>query len=162
MEKEKYLLTKEGIEKLQEELKYLKEVERDQIKEELKEARAQGDLSENAEYDAARNRQAQVEGRITEIEVMLSNAKIISEKGGSNRVVKLGSTVRLLDLARNEEYEYQIVGKVEADPLNGKISNETPVAIAILGSPVGTRLTVRAQVPYEVEILSIKWHTPTT
>jgi transcription elongation factor GreA len=156
MEKEKYLLTKEGIEKLQEELKYLKEVERDQIKEELKEARAQGDLSENAEYDAARNRQAQVEGRITEIEVMLSNAKIISEKGGSNRVVKLGSTVRLLDLARNEEYEYQIVGKVEADPLNGKISNETPVAIAILGSPVGTRLTVRAQVPYEVEILSIK------
>ena len=156
MEKEKYLLTKEGIEKLQEELKYLKEVERDQIKEELKEARAQGDLSENAEYDAARNRQAQVEGRITEIEVMLSNAKIISEKGGSNRVVKLGSTVRLLDLARNEEYEYQIVGKVESDPLNGKISNETPVAIAILGSPVGTRLTVRAQVPYEVEILSIK------
>ncbi len=156
MEKEKYLLTKEGIEKLQEELKYLKEVERDQIKEELKEARAQGDLSENAEYDAARNRQAQVEGRITEIEVMLSNAKIISEKGGSNRVVKLGSTVRLLDLSRNEEYEYQIVGKVEADPLNGKISNETPVAIAILGSPVGTRLTVRAQVPYEVEILSIK------
>ena len=156
MEKEKFLLTKEGVEKLQEELKYLKEVERDQIKEELKEARAQGDLSENAEYDAARNRQAQVEGRITEIEVMLSNAKIISEKGGSNRVVKLGSTVRLLDLSRNEEYEYQIVGKVEADPLNGKISNETPVAIAILGSPVGTRLTVRAQVPYEVEILSIK------
>ena len=156
MEKEKYLLTKEGIEKLQEELKYLKEVERDQIKEELKEARAQGDLSENAEYDAARNRQAQVEGRITEIEVMLSNAKIISEKGGSNRVVKLGSTVRLLDLSRNEEYEYQIVGKVEADPLNGKISNETPVANAILGSPVGTRLTVRAQIPYEVEILSIK------
>ena len=156
MEKEKYLLTKEGIEKLQEELKYLKEVVRDEIKEELKEARAQGDLSENAEYDAARNRQAQVEGRITEIEVMLSNAKIISEKGGSNRVVKLGSTVRLLDLARNEEYEYQIVGKVEADPLNGKISNETPVAIAILGSPVGTRLTVRAQVPYEVEILSIR------
>ena len=156
MEKEKYLLTKEGIEKLQEELKYLKEVERDQIKEELKEARAQGDLSENAEYDAARNRQAQVEGRITEIEVMLSNAKIISEKGGSNRVVKLGSTVRLLDLSRNEEYEYQIVGKVEADPLNGKISNETPVATAIMGSPVGTRLTVRTAVPYEVEILSIK------
>ena len=156
MEKEKFLLTKEGVEKLQEELKYLKEVVRDEIKEELKEARAHGDLSENAELDAARNRQAQVEGRITEIEVMLSNAKIISEKGGSNRVVKLGSTVRLLDLSRNEEYEYQIVGKVEADPLNGKISNETPVAIAILGSPVGTRLTVRAQVPYEVEILSIK------
>ena len=149
MEKEKYLLTKEGIEKLQEELKYLKEVERDQIKEELKEARAQGDLSENAEYDAARNRQAQVEGRITEIEVMLSNAKIISE-------TMKECDIWFVDLARNEEYEYQIVGKVEADPLNGKISNETPVAIAILGSPVGTRLTVRAQVPYEVEILSIK------
>ena len=156
MEKEKYLLTKEGVEKLQEELKYLKEVERDKIKEELKDARAQGDLSENAEYDAARNRQAQVEGRIAEIEAMLSNVKIISEKGGSNRVVKLGSTVRLLDLARNEECEYQIVGRVEADPLNGKISNETPVATAIIGSPVGTRVTVRAVVPYEVEILSIK------
>lgn len=156
MEKEKIFLTKEGVEKLQEELKYLKEVERDKIKEELKDARAQGDLSENAEYDAARNRQAQVEGRIQEIEVMLSNAKIIQEKGGSSRVVKLGSTVRLLDLARNQEYEYQIVGKVEADPLNGKISNETPVATAIMGSPVGTRLTVRASQPYEVEILSIK------
>lgn len=156
MEKEKYLLTKEGVEKLQEELKYLKEVERDKIKEELKDARAQGDLSENAEYDAARNRQAQVEGRITEIEAMLSNVTIISDNGGSNRVVKLGSTVRLLDLARNKEYEFQIVGRVEADPLNGKISNETPVATAIIGSPVGTVVTVRATVPYEVEILSIK------
>ena len=156
MEKEKFLLTKEGVEKLQEELKYLKEVVRDEIKEELKEARAHGDLSENAELDAARNRQAQVEGRIEEIEAMLSNAKIIQDKGGSSRVVKLGSKVRLLDLARNEENEDQIVGKVEADPLNGKISNETPVATAIMGSPVGTRLTVRAAVPYEVEILSIK------
>ncbi|MBQ9730843.1 MAG: transcription elongation factor GreA [Bacilli bacterium] len=156
MEKEKIFLTKEGVEKLQEELKYLKEVVRNEIKEELKEARAQGDLSENAEYDAARNRQAQVEGRIQEIEAMLSNVRIIQDKGGSNRVVKLGSTVRLLDLLRNEEIEYQIVGKVEADPLSGKISNETPVAVAIMGSPVGTRLTVRAAVPYEVEILSIK------
>ena len=156
MEKEKIFLTKEGVEKLQEELKYLKEVVRNEIKEELKEARAQGDLSENAEYDAARNRQAQVEGRIQEIEAMLSNVRIIQDKGGSNRVVKLGSTVRLLDLLRNEEIEYQIVGKVEADPLSGKISNETPVALAIMGSPVGTRLTVRAAVPYEVEILSIK------
>jgi transcription elongation factor GreA len=153
---EKIYVTKEGYESLKSELRYLIDVERPQVLQEIKEARAQGDLSENAEYDAARNRQAQVEGRITEIEVMLSNAKIISEKGGSNRVVKLGSTVRLLDLARNEEYEYQIVGKVEADPLNGKISNETPVATAIMGSPVGTRLTVRAAVPYEVEILSIK------
>jgi len=156
MEKEKYLLTKEGLEKLQEELKYLKEVERDQIKEELKDARAQGDLSENAEYDAARNRQAQVEGRITELETMISNVKIIDDNSGSKKVVRLGSTVRLLDLSRNEEFEYQIVGRVEADPLNGKISNETPVATAIMGSPVGTRLTVRAAVPYEVKIVSIK------
>ena len=156
MEHEKFLLTKEGVEKLQEELKYLKEVVRDEIKEELKDARAQGDLSENAEYDAARNRQAQVEGRIAEIEAMLSNVTIIQDKPGASRVVKLGSTVRLLDLSRNEEYEYQIVGKVEADPINGKISNETPVAIAIMGSPVGTRLTVKANIPYEVEILLIK------
>ena len=156
MEHEKVLLTREGVEKLQEELKYLKEVVRDEIKEELRDARAQGDLSENAEYDAARDRQAQVEGRIAELEAMLSKVKIIQEKTGSSRVVKLGSTVKLLDLSRNTEFEYQIVGKVEADPLNGKISNETPVAIAIMGSPVGTRLTIKANPPYEVEILSIK------
>lgn len=155
MEKEKYLLTKEGIEKLQEELKYLKEVERDQIKEELKEARAQGDLSENAEYDAARNEQAQIEARIQQLEKMLENVSIIAEV--SNETVGIGNTVSIKYVDDDEEEEYKIVGSQEADPFESKISNESPIAKALFEHKVGDVVTVESpNGSYEVEIIEIK------
>lgn len=157
MEHEKVLLTKEGIESLQNELKMLKEVDRFEVISELKEARAQGDLSENADYDAARNRQARVESRISEIENMLANAKIIDEKSkGALRVVRLGTTVTILDVSENVEYKYTIVGPVEANPANGKISNESPLSQAILNHGVDARVIVRVKEPYEVVILAIE------
>src|SRR5690554_753823 len=109
METDKVFLTKEGLEKLQEDLRHLKEVERIQVVQELKEARAQGDLSENADYDAARTRQAQIESKIKEIEYMIANAQIINEKNGSTKMVRLGSTVEIEDLSTNEIAEYTIV-----------------------------------------------------
>ena len=157
MEHEKVLLTREGVELLQNELQKLKEVDRKEVINELKEARAQGDLSENADYDAARNRQAQVESRITELENMLANAKIIDDKTkGAPRVVRLGTTVTIRDLTDNEEYKYTIVGPVEANPLNGKISNEAPLAQAILNHGIGARVSVMVKEPYDVEILNIE------
>lgn len=151
------LLTKKGIEDLQVELKQLKEVERPAVVIQLKEARAQGDLSENADYDAARNRQAQIESRIIEIETMLSNAKIIEESEGSTKIAKLGTTVEILDVAKGTTSEYTIVGTVEADPLHHKISNECALAKAILGKPVSDEeILVKAVKSYKVKIINIK------
>ena len=158
-QEEKTVVTKEGYQELVNELDHmLHEVRQDVIRE-LQEARAQGDLSENADYDAARERQARVEARIRDLETMIANAQIIDEKDTkkSKRTVKLGSTVRILDMESNIEETYTIVGSVEADPLNGKLSNLTPLAVALLDSKVGDTPTVtQIEEPYKVKILEIK------
>lgn len=152
----KFLLTKEGKEKLEAEYQNYVEVLRPNVIRELSEARAQGDLSENADYDAAKKRQSEIEGRIAELEAMLQNYELINADNKNKNLVKLGSRVKLLDLSENEEAEYTIVGTVEADPFNGKISYESQLALAINGAKVGDRITVKTKEPYEVEILSVE------
>ena len=151
----KNYLTEEGLKKLQEEYHNLVHVEREIVKAELKEARSLGDLSENADYDAAREKQAQVEHRISEIEDMLKNYEMIDTKSGS-KVVQIGSTVKVQFEDTKEEAEYRIVGKTEADPLSGLISNETPLAKAILDKKAGQTAEVHAKIPYRVLIVKIK------
>lgn len=157
---EKFLVTKEGLDTLLAEQEHLIHVVRDEVIRELQEARAQGDLSENADYDAARDHQARVEARIRELESMISNAEIIDEeKLGSKskaKTVSLGSKVTILDLESNEEEIYTIVGSIEADPLNGKLSNITPLAVALMDNKVGATVEVHAEVPYSVKIISLK------
>lgn len=152
---EKFQLTKEGVAKLEAEYRHLLDVERPAITKELVEARALGDLSENADYDAAREGQARIEARIKEIEVILDNYELINEKG-STKIVQVGScvTVRLIDF--DEEETYEIVGVIEANPMENKISNEAPLAKAILGHKIGETVEVEVAKPYKVEILSIE------
>ncbi len=154
MDKKEILVTEEGHAKLLEEYNHLLHVERDQVAEELKAARAQGDLSENADYDAARDRQAQVESRIKELEHMIRNAEVISS-GRSTKFVRLGSTVEIKELDTGNVLTYTIVGTVEADPLSGRLSNVTPLAEAILNKKVGDTVTVKVDEPYEVLIVSV-------
>ena len=137
----KVLLTYEGIKTLEGELENLKTVRRNDVAEKLKEARAQGDLSENAEYDAAKEEQAEIEVRIVELENMLKNA-IVIENEEKVEVVKPGYRVKLYDYTFEEEIEYLIVGSTEADPVNGKISNESPVGMALLNHKVGDEIEV--------------------
>ena len=118
------ILTSEGLEKLEKELEYLKTVKRQEVAAEIKVALGYGDLSENSEYDEAKNKQAQMEIRIVEIETMLKNAKVIDESDISTETVSVGCTVKLYDVEFEEEIEYNIVGSTEADPSNGKISDE--------------------------------------
>ncbi|ONI44154.1 transcription elongation factor GreA [Candidatus Epulonipiscium fishelsonii] len=136
------LLTKEGIHQLEAELESLKTIERNKVAEELKEARAQGDLSENAEYDAAKDRQAEIETRIVEIEKMLKNVIVINGEDEKTDTVRPGHTVKLYDATFDEDVVYKIVGSTEADPLNGKLSNESPVGSAIIGKKVGDKIKV--------------------
>ena len=152
---EKFYVTEEGLKELKEEYDNLVHVVRNEVIEDLKAARAQGDLSENADYDAARDKQAQVESRIKELEHIIRNAEIISEKKGAKNV-RLGSTVTIEDLDTHERNTFTIVGTVEADPLNGKVSNATPLAEAILEQKVGSVVTVEVDEPYEVKIIEIK------
>ena len=152
----KVYLTNEGFLEIEEELNHLKEVKRPEIIKALKDARALGDLSENADYDAARNEQAQVEGRISELEKILETAEII-EKRDTDKV-GLGTTVtiRYLDEDDEETEEYRIVGSKEADPSNNKISNESPLAVAIMGAKAGDERTVESpRGTYRVEIVEI-------
>ena len=135
MPKKEILLTSEGFIELEEELDNLKNNERPSVIEAIKEARAQGDLSENADYDAARNKQAEVEARIKEIEFMLQNAKIIEKN--AEGAVSLGSNVEILYVDDDEVEIYSIVGSTEADPLENKISNESPIGKAIIGKKEG-------------------------
>ena len=147
-------LTREGIEKFQEELDFLSKVKMEEIKEKLQEARAQGDLSENAEYDAAREEQAQTFERIQELQFILKNAVVIESEGGD--VVQIGSTVTFILKNDGETRHFKIVGSAEADPFTGKISNESPVALAVLGRRVGD--TGHVNLPEgatEVEILEV-------
>ena len=153
----KVYLTNEGFLEIEEELNHLKEVKRPEIIKALKDARALGDLSENADYDAARNEQAQIEGRILELEKILETAELIEQRDTDK--VGLGATViiRYLDEDEDDTEEYRIVGSKEADPSNNKISNESPLAAAIMGAKAGDERTVESpRGKYRVEIVEIK------
>ena len=136
MEEKKIKYTVEGFEKLQEELNYLKNVRRQEVKELLKEARSFGDLSENSEYDAAKNHQAKIEQQISELEEQIKNAVVVDDTGSTD-VVRVGLKVKVYDFDFDEEVEYSIVGITESDPLSYKISDESPIGKALIGRKVG-------------------------
>ncbi|WP_110926971.1 transcription elongation factor GreA [Bacillus massiliglaciei] len=136
-------MTKEGKEKLEQELEQLKTVKRKEVVERIKIARSFGDLSENSEYDSAKDEQAFVEGRITTLENMIRNAKIIEESDLATDMVSLGKTVTFVELPDGDEESYTIVGSAEADPFEGKISNDSPIAKSLLGKRVGEEVTVQ-------------------
>jgi len=147
-------VTAEGLEEMKNELEYLKNTRRPEVINALKEARALGDLSENAEYDAARSEQAIVEGKIKELEVLIENAKVISEV--SKDKITVGSKIKLEYIEDNETEEYTIVGVKEADPFANKISNESPIAKAIIGKKAGEIVTVDSpNGKYSVKIVEI-------
>ena len=133
----KFIMTYEGVKKLEEELEYLKTVKRKEITEKIKVALGYGDLSENSEYDEAKNDQAFTEGRIIQLENMLKNAVVVDENEIPKDKVSVGSIVKVMDYEFDEEVEYTIVGSAEADPMNFKISNESPVGSALIGKKVG-------------------------
>ena len=137
MTNKEVILTYEGLKKLEKELECLKGTKRREIAERIKQALSFGDISENSEYDEAKNEQAQIEGRIVQIESMLKHAKGIDEDDVSTDVVTLGSKVQLLDLEFNEVVDYQIVGSTETDPSACKISNESPVGKELMGKEKG-------------------------
>lgn len=150
-------MTQAGKEKLEQELEQLKSVKRKEVVERIKIARSFGDLSENSEYDSAKEEQAFVEGRITTLENMIRNAKIIEEEDMSTDGVSLGRSVTFVELPDGDEETYTIVGSAEADPFDGKISNDSPIAKSLIGRKVGDEVTV--QTPggdMNVRIVSIK------
>ncbi len=140
-----FFLTDEGLKKYEQELEDLRTNKRKEIADKIKVALSFGDLSENSEYDEAKNEQAKVEARIVELEAMLKNVKIIDDDEVNTEKVTIGSKVKVLDLEFNEECDYQVVGSAEADPLEGKISDESPVGKALLGHSTGD--TVIAEAP---------------
>lgn len=144
-EAKKVVMTYDGLKKMEQELENLKTVRRKEVAEKIKEARGQGDLSENAEYDAAKEEQGEIESRIVQLENLLRNAEVIDEDVLKMDVVNLGSKVTVLDVEFDEEMEYTIVGSTEADPMNGRISNESPLGMALLGQKAGA--TVMADTP---------------
>ncbi|MGN1159450.1 MAG: transcription elongation factor GreA [Lachnospiraceae bacterium] len=145
MEGKKNILTYEGLKKYEDELHELKVVRRKEVAQKIKEAREQGDLSENAEYDAAKDEQRDIEARIEELEKILKNAEVVVEDDVNLDKVSIGCKVKILDLEYNEELEYKIVGSSEANSLKGKISNESPVGKALIGSKVGDTVNVDTQ-----------------
>jgi len=144
MPEKKVVLTYEGLRKREDELEELKTVKRKEVAEKIKEARGQGDLSENAEYDSAKEEQAEIEARIVFLEKMLRNAEVIDEEELSNEVISVGCTVKLYDIEFDEEVVYTIVGSAEADPMNGRISNESPVGMNLLGHKSGETIAIEA------------------
>ena len=153
---EKVYLTENGLAELQAELENLKTVKRPENIEALKDARALGDLSENAEYDAARNEQAIIESRITELEKILETAEVISDSEINTDSVSIGTAVKLEFIDDEETDTYYIVGRTEADPFENKISNESPIAQAILGKKAGEVATVKCESDdYQVKIVEI-------
>ena len=141
----KNLLTYEGLQKLESELHNLKVVKRKEVAQKIKEAREQGDLSENAEYDAAKDEQRDIEARIDEIEKILKNAEVVVEEEVDLDKISVGCRVKILDMEYDEELDYKIVGSTEANSLKGKISNESPVGKGRLGAKVGEVVTVETQ-----------------
>jgi len=144
MAKEKAILTKKGFDELELKLEYLKTTKRSEISDQIKVAREFGDLSENAEYDEAKNEQARVETEIVEIETMLKDAEIVDEKTIDVTKVNVGAVVKVYDKEFDEEIEYQIVGSAEVDLAKNKISNECPVGYALIGKKVGDKVRVEA------------------
>lgn len=152
----KVLLTSEGLKKLQDELDNLKNVRRKENTAALKVAKSFGDLSENSEYDEAKNEQAEIEARISEIENMLKNVEIIDEEAIATDVASIGAKITVKDMEDDDVSEYLIVGSTEADPMKGKISDESPLGSALLGHKVGEIVVVEAPVgKLEYEILNI-------
>ena len=154
---EKTQLTKEGYKKLEDELRNLIDFVREDVKKQLAEARAQGDLSENADYDAAGARQAEVEGRISQIESILANAEIITEKKNAKgeKKIGIGSTVEVEYLDSHKTATYTIVGTVESDPFSGKISNVSPFGAALIGKKEGDEVEIKAGKTFNIKILKI-------
>ncbi len=156
MSEKKTVLTYDGLKRLEDELQDLKVVKRKDVAAKIKEARGQGDLSENAEYDAAKEEQAEIEARIALLEKMLRNAEVIDEEDIDQDSVSLGSKVTILDVEMNEEIEYFIVGSAEADPLAGRISNESPLGVSLLSRKTGDTINVDApDGTIEYKIISI-------
>ena len=152
----KNILTYEGLKKLEDELENLKVVRRKEVSQKIKEAREQGDLSENAEYDAAKDEQRDIEARIEELEKILKNAEVVVEEEADLDKVSIGCSVKILDCEFEEEVEYKIVGSTEANSLKGKISNESPVGKALLGKQVGDTVTVETPAgEFSYKVLSI-------
>ncbi|MGE6259497.1 transcription elongation factor GreA [Heyndrickxia sporothermodurans] len=150
-------MTQAGKEKLEQELEYLKTVKRKEVVERIKIARSFGDLSENSEYDSAKEEQAFVEGRVTTLENMIRNAKIIEDDGLNSDTVTLGKSVTFVELPDGDEETYTIVGSAEADPFEGKISNDSPIAKSLIGKKINEEVSV--QTPggeMKVRIISIK------
>ena len=145
MQEKKNILTYEGLRKYENELQELKVVKRQEVAQKIKEAREQGDLSENAEYDAAKDEQRDIEARIEELEKILKNAEVVVEDEVDLDKINIGCLVRLLDVEFDEELEYKIVGSTEANCLKGKISNESPVGKALMGKQVGETVVVETQ-----------------
>ena len=142
---EKKILTYEGLKKYEDELENLKVVKRKEVAEKIKEAREQGDLSENAEYDAAKDEQRDIEARIETLEKILKNAEVVVEEDVDLNKISIGCKVKIRDLEFNEDLEYKIVGSSEANSLKGKISNESPVGKALLGAKKGQTVSVETQ-----------------
>lgn len=152
-ETKKNILTYEGLKALEDELHELKVNRRREVAQKIKEAREQGDLSENAEYDAAKEEQRDIELRIEEIDKILKNAEVVDDNDGDSSVINVGCTVTIKDLEFNEEMEYKIVGSTEADSLKGKISNESPVGKALIGAQKGETIEVETPagiIKYEI------------
>ncbi|MCF6138037.1 transcription elongation factor GreA [Pseudalkalibacillus berkeleyi] len=138
-----HYMTEEGKVKLEKELEFLKTEKRKEVVERIKIARGFGDLSENSEYDAAKDEQAFVEARIGQLEKMIRNAEIIEEKDENPHVVSIGKSVKFVELPEGEEESYTIVGSAEADPFEGKISNDSPMARSLLGKKIGDEVSVQ-------------------
>ena len=154
MSNKEVILTHEGLKKLEDELEQLKTIKRKDVAEKIKEARAFGDISENSEYDEAKNEQAEVEARIQKLESIIRTATIIDENEISDNSVSIGSKVTVLDIDEKEELLYAIVGATEADPFNNKISNESPIGQALLNRNIGD--TVEVSIPDGTLRLKIK------
>ena len=157
MEAKKNILTYEGLKKYEEELQELRVVKRREVAEKIKEAREQGDLSENAEYDAAKDEQRDIEARIEELEKILKNAEVVDEDEVDLERINIGCKVKILDIEYNDELEYKIVGSTEANSLKGKISNESPVGKALIGTKVGDVISVETPAGvFQYKVLEIQ------
>ena len=157
MEEKKNILTYEGLKKYEDELHELKVNKRQEVAQKIKEAREQGDLSENAEYDAAKDEQRDIEARIEALEKILKNAEVVVEEDVDTNKISIGCNVKIRDLELNEDLEYKIVGSQEANSLKGKISNESPVGKALIGAKKGETVSVETQAGvFKYEVLGIE------
>ncbi len=154
---EELLLTKDGLEKLEQEMRHLKTVKRKEIADRIKEAISYGDITDNAEYEDAKNEQAFIEGRIITLEKMLRRARLLEKSDDEDHYVTLGSKVKLKDLELDQTEEYTIVSTAEADPSEKKISNESPVGKALIGKTIGDQIEVKVpagNLKYKIEAVN--------